>query len=166
MKKLLCILLSLTFILSLTACGNKRTTNTDGSSTPTESKPVKEQELALDETQYVLPEGVEATIIKESIDNSHAVINVVNTSDTTINVPVEYKLLKKVDEQWFEVKPKSDVEWSITLYEVAPNTAKKITVSFLVAHNPLGSGTYRVIRPVYVTDDKSIYHLDCEFTIE
>lgn len=159
MKKIICVFLIGAVVLSLSACNinfNKQKT--------TES--YVQPEPQLDETTYTLPENVEAWIVEGSTDSNHAVLNIVNTSQNPVTFSVEYRLEKKENGQWMELFPKTDVDWDKTLYTITPNSAKKMSIGFMLAYGELEAGTYRILRQVHVPDDKNDYYLNCEFTLK
>lgn len=158
MKKVITALLAGAILLSLSACNLKPKQN--------EEPAYVQPEPQLDETVYALPENVEAWIVEGSTNATHAVINIVNTSENPITFPVEYRLEKQVDGKWVEFFPKTDVDWDSTLYTVEPNTAKKISIGFMLAYGELEAGTYRILRQVHIPDDKTDYYLNCEFTLQ
>ena len=158
MKKIIIALLVGAFMLSLSACKT-------GIAKKAESVYVQ-PEPKLDEEVYTLPENVEAWVVEGSTDSIHAVLNVVNTSSTAISFPLKYRLEKQIDGKWMELFPKTEVDWDTNLYTVEPNTAKKITIGFMLAHGELEAGTYRILRQVHVPDDKNDYYMNCEFTLQ
>lgn len=157
MKKILILLLAVLMTLSFTACNNNATESRE---------PYVQKEPALDETEYRLPENVEAWVIEGSTDDSHAVLNIVNTSKSPVSFPVEYRLEKLVDGKWYELFPITEIDWDTTIYTIEPNSAKKITIGFMLAYGELENGTYRILRQVHVPDDKNDYFIHCEFTLE
>ena len=161
MKKLLCIILSMTILLSFTACSKGK-----GKEESYKAPSMDDLSTRLDETEYKLPENVDAYIVEESVSNSYVAINVVNTSDKAINYPVVYKLQKLENGKWYELVVEGDIEWDSTIYTVESNTAKKVGIGFLAFYGKLHAGTYRIVRPVYVPDDKTNYFMTCEFTVK
>ena len=156
MKRTVIVFMAAALLISLSACKNSENL-----------KPVENEihEGVVDTQNYILPENVEAWVVEGSTDSSHAVINIVNASKNAITFGAEYKLEKLVDNTWQGMNA-TDVQWDNILYTVDANSAKKLTVSFTLCYGDLGTGTYRIIRPLHIADDKTEYNMACEFTLQ
>lgn len=158
MKKTVVILLTLAMALALSSCKKE-----SPPANPVESIP---HDNVIDTASYVLPENVEAWVVDGSVDSSRIVINVVNTSKNEITLSTEFRVEKIEGDYWVNIPYRTEIDWDTKLYTLEPNSAKKMTVGFNLAYGELEPGIYRIVKQLFVHDDKTTYFMACEFKVE
>ena len=94
-----------------------------------------------------------AYIIKHSIDNTltKSGATIIITDDNEIKYTYEeyYKLEKRIDHMWYELKLREDVVFNEMGYLVDDNNELEMDIDWSKTYGNLTSGKYRIIKRIY-----------------
>ena len=104
--------------------------------------------LIKDNNEYTL-EGVTMNIKENTLTKSGATIIITDNNKTKYTYEEYYKLEKRIDHIWYELKPKSDVIFNEMGYLVDDNNELEMNIDWSKTYGNLTSGKYRIIKRIY-----------------
>lgn len=104
--------------------------------------------LIKDNNEYTL-EGVTMNIKENTLTKSGATIIITDNNKTKYTYEEYYKLEKRIDHIWYELKPNSDVIFNEMGYLVDDNNELEMNIDWSKTYGNLTSGKYRIIKRIY-----------------
>ena len=104
--------------------------------------------LNKDNNEYTL-EGVTMKIKDNTLTKSGATIIITDNNKTKYTYEEYYKLEKRIDHIWYELKPSGDVLFNEMGYLVDDNNELEMNIDWSKSYGNLTSGKYRIIKRIY-----------------
>ncbi len=104
--------------------------------------------LNKDNEEYTL-EGVTMKLKDNTLTKSGATIIITDKNKTKYTYEEYYKLEKRIDHIWYELKPRGDVLFNEMGYLVDDNNELEMNIDWSKAYGNLTSGKYRIIKKIY-----------------
>ena len=104
--------------------------------------------LNKDNNEYTL-EGVTMKIKDNTLTKSGATIIITDNNKTKYTYEEYYKLEKRIDHIWYELKPSGDVLFNEMGYLVDDNNELEMNIDWSKSYGNLTSGKYRIIKKIY-----------------
>lgn len=104
--------------------------------------------LIKDNNEYTL-EGVTMNIKENTLTKGGATIIITDDNKTKYTYEEYYKLEKRIDHIWYELKPNSDVIFNEMGYLVDDNNELEMNIDWSKTYGNLTSGKYRIIKRIY-----------------
>lgn len=104
--------------------------------------------LNKDNEEYIL-EGVTMKLKDNALTKSGATIIITDNNKVKYTYEEYYKLEKRIDHVWYELKPNSDVFFNEMGYLVDDNNELEMNIDWSKTYGNLTSGKYRIIKRIY-----------------
>ena len=104
--------------------------------------------LIKDNNEYTL-KNVTMNIKENTLTKSGAIIIITDDNKTKYTYEEYYKLEKRIDHIWYELKPRGDVLFNEMGYLVDDNNELEMNIDWSKAYGNLTSGKYRIIKKIY-----------------
>ncbi|MDD3392166.1 MAG: hypothetical protein PHE54_01285 [Bacilli bacterium] len=124
-------------------------------------------------SEYETTDNLISMSIKEgTLTNIGVTVILVNNTDNDYIYGDPYLIECKRNNTWYEINPISEMVFNMIGYSLKANKAVEVDINWKSAYGPLPSGTYRIIKSVYLmnnqTDDEinnEKLYISSEFTI-
>jgi len=110
------------------------------------------------------PENVTIEVLKNTITNESAEILITDNNQDHYGWGVNFRLQKKDNEKWEELKPIRELSFIEIAYIVDENNQIKMKIDYGKNYGTLENGVYRIVKPIY--DKKYIDLYSKEFEIK
>lgn len=149
MKKLFALLLSLSCLFSLAACGAEKGENHGA------------EGWAKDWGITMNAENVTSTGLTLIITQNGGI------AEGSLETGSEYFIQKLENDNWVEVKPQGDAVWDMMSHLIASNATTEFTVDWSWLYGELSPGTYRICKTVVDfkgsgASESQLYHAEFE----
>ena len=104
--------------------------------------------LIKDNNEYTL-KNVTMNIKENTLTKSGAIIIITDDNKTKYTYEEYYKLEKRIDHIWYELKPSGDVLFNEMGYLVDDNNELEMNIDWSKSYGNLTSGKYRIIKKIY-----------------
>ena len=104
--------------------------------------------LIKDNNEYTL-KNVTMNIKENTLTKSGAIIIITDDNKTKYTYEEYYKLEKRIDHIWYELKPSGDVLFNEMGYLVDDNNELEMNIDWSKSYGNLTSGKYRIIKRIY-----------------
>lgn len=104
--------------------------------------------LIKDNNEYTL-KNVTMNIKENTLTKSGATIIITDNNKVKYTYEEYYKLEKRIDHVWYELKPNSDVLFNEMGYLVDDNNELEMNIDWSKTYGNLTSGKYRIIKRIY-----------------
>ena len=104
--------------------------------------------LKKDNKEYTL-EGVTMILKDNTLTKSGATIIITDTNEIKYTYEEYYKLEKRIDHVWYELKPNSNATFNEMGYLVDDNNELEMDIDWSKVYGNLTSGKYRIIKRIY-----------------
>lgn len=104
--------------------------------------------LIKDNNEYTL-KNVTMNIKENTLTNSGATIIITDNNKVKYTYEEYYKLEKRIDHIWYELKPSGDVLFNEMGYLVDDNNELEMNIDWSKTYGNLTSGKYRIIKRIY-----------------
>lgn len=104
--------------------------------------------LTQDNNEYIL-ENVTMKLKENTLTKSGATIIITDNNKTKYTYEEYYKLEKRIDHIWYELKPNDDVFFNEMGYIVDDNNELEMNIEWSKTYGNLTSGKYRIIKRIY-----------------
>ena len=139
-KVLMCILITLCFIITGCASNNK-----------------EEMDILKDVT---------ITIKKDTLNNTGATILIEDYSNQANEYGIEYRIDKKINDTWVELSPiPEEITWTTRKYFVDENKKLEFNYNWENLYGKLEKGDYRLVKYVHSIGSDKMYYIFVEFSI-
>ena len=117
--------------------------------------------LIKDNNEYTL-KNVTMNIKENTLTKSGATIIITDNNKVKYTYEEYYKLEKRIDHVWYELKPNSDVLFNEMGYLVDNNNELEMDIDWSKTYGNLTSGKYRIIKRIY---DGEYKYFSVEFNL-
>ena len=104
--------------------------------------------LIKDNNEYTL-KNVTMNIKENTLTKSGATIIITDNNKVKYRYEEYYKLEKRIDHIWYELKPSGDVLFNEMGYLVDDNNELEMNIDWSKTYGNLTSGKYRIIKRIY-----------------
>lgn len=104
--------------------------------------------LIKDNNEYNLKD-VTMKLKENTLTNSGATIIITDNNEIKYTYEEYYKLEKRIDHVWYELKPSGDVIFNEMGYLVDDNNELEMDIDWSKTYGNLTSGKYRIIKRIY-----------------
>lgn len=104
--------------------------------------------LIKDNNEYTL-KNVTMNIKENTLTKSGATIIITDNNKVKYTYEEYYKLEKRIDHIWYELKPSGDVLFNEMGYLVDDNNELEMNIDWSKSYGNLTSGKYRIIKRIY-----------------
>lgn len=104
--------------------------------------------LTKDNNEYNLKD-VTMKLKENTLTNSGATIIITDNNEIKYTYEEYYKLEKRIDHVWYELKPSGDVIFNEMGYLVDDNNELEMDIDWSKTYGNLTSGKYRIIKRIY-----------------
>ena len=104
--------------------------------------------LIKDNNEYTL-KNVTMNIKENTLTKSGAAIIITDNNKVKYTYEEYYKLEKRIDHIWYELKPSGDVLFNEMGYLVDDNNELEMNIDWSKTYGNLTSGKYRIIKRIY-----------------
>lgn len=104
--------------------------------------------LIKDNNEYTL-KNVTMNIKENTLTKGGATIIITDNNKVKYTYEEYYKLEKRIDHVWYELKPNSDVLFDEMGYLVDDNNELEMNIDWSKTYGNLTSGKYRIIKRIY-----------------
>lgn len=104
--------------------------------------------LIKDNNEYTL-KNVTMELKENTLTNSGATIIITDNNKVKYTYEEYYKLEKRIDHIWYELKPSGDVLFNEMGYLVDDNNELEMNIDWSKTYGNLTSGKYRIIKRIY-----------------
>ena len=117
--------------------------------------------LIKDNNEYTL-KNVTMNIKENTLTKSGATIIITDNNKVKYTYEEYYKLEKRIDHIWYELKPSGDVLFNEIGYLVDDNNELEMNIDWSKTYGNLTSGKYRIIKRIY---DGEYKYFSAEFDL-
>ena len=104
--------------------------------------------LIKDNNEYTL-KNVTMNIKENTLTKSGAIIIITDNNKVKYTYEEYYKLEKRIDHIWYELKPSGDVLFNEMGYLVDDNNELEMNIDWSKSYGNLTSGKYRIVKRIY-----------------
>lgn len=110
---------------------------------------------------------IELKVDENSITSKGAKFIITNTFDEEYHYGANYRIDKKINNEWKEVETKYPLAWNEIAYILRANSSNEINIDWSIGYGELETGEYRVAKKVFkTTDAKDNREIYAEFEIK
>ena len=150
MKKIIVLMISFTIILGLCGCNNQDKT------------------IGRKSEINITKEKVSLIIKEKTLTSTGATVILKNDSDDDVHYGTPYHLEKKVNNEWYILKPIEDLNFIMPLFILKPEESSENNIDWNYGYRKLPKGTYRIVKDTDIVkndESKEKIFIAAEFVI-